>query len=138
VKTNSQAFTMPTYAMGDVTIEANQFFMSMVSTSIDQYEVTTEADGTRRVVMRGGLECSTEVGQATVTIGDRSAAEHATYKVVAVDGGPGGGSAGDTFAFTAFFDPEDAPVNHAIFGPEFTFTGLMVEGEITIVDPRAD
>jgi hypothetical protein len=90
------------------------------------------------VVMRGGLDCSTEVGQATVTIGSRSAAEHATYKVEAVDGGPGGGSAGDTFAFTAFFDPEDAPVNHAIFGPEFTFTGLMVEGEITILDPRAD
>lgn len=90
VETNSQAFTMPTYAMGDV------------------------------------------------TIGSRSAAEHATYKVEAVDGGPRGGSAGDTFAFAAFFDPEDAPVNHAIFGPEFTFTGLMVEGEITILDPRAD
>lgn len=138
VDTNREAFTMPTYAMGDVTIEPNQFFMSMVATTIDQYDVTTQADGTRSVVMRGGLDCATEVGQAAVTIGSRTAAEHATYKIEAVDAGPGGGDAGDSFAFTAFFDPEEAPVNHGIFGPEFTFTGRMVEGEVTIVDPSAD
>lgn len=86
--------------------------------------------------MRGGLSCSTEVGQATTTFGSRSASEHATYEIQAVDGGVGGGKAGDRFAFTVFFDPTDAPpTNHAIFGPKFTFTGDMVEGEITIVDP---
>ena len=56
--------------------------------------------------------------------------------MVGGDAGIGGGKAGDTFAFTAFFDPVKAPVNHGIFGPKFTFTGKMVEGEITIVDPR--
>ena len=53
-----------------------------------------------------------------------------------MDGGPGGGAAGDIFAFTVFFDREEAPVNYSIFGPEFTFTGEMVEGEISIVDPQ--
>ena len=33
------------------------------------------------------------------------------------------------------FDQQDSPVNYAIFGPEFTFTGQMVEGEVTITDP---
>ncbi|MBI4279960.1 MAG: hypothetical protein HY660_16025, partial [Armatimonadetes bacterium] len=78
----------------------------------------------------------TEVGQAKTTIGSRTAAEHATYMIEAIDGGIGGGRAGDAFAFTAFFDPKEAPVNYSIFGPKFTFTGKMVEGEITIVDPR--
>ena len=41
----------------------------------------------------------------------------------------------DRFAFTVFFDPEQAPVNHAIFGPEPTFTGEMVAGEVTIAVP---
>ena len=135
VDTNTLAFKMPTYQMGEVVIEPNQFFMSMVATSIEQYEVSTDPDGTRRVTMRGGLDCSTEVGQASITIGSRSAVEHATYRIQAVDGGVGGGEAGDSFAFTVFFDPEEAPVNYAIFGPEATFTRLMVEGEITIIDP---
>jgi hypothetical protein len=77
------------------------------------------------------------LGQATLTIGSRTEVEHATYRIEAVDGGIGGGPAGDRFAFTVFFDPEEAPVNHAVFGPEFTFTGEMVAGEITIVDPNA-
>lgn len=136
VDTNPLAFTMPTFAMGDVTIEPNQFFMSMVATSIEQYTVTTNSDGSRSVEMRGGLDCSTEVGQAEVRIGDRNASEHATYRITAIDAGIGGGEAGDSFAFTVFFNEEDAPVNYAIFGPEFTFTGQMTLGEITIVDPR--
>ena len=108
----------------------------MVTTSIEQYEVSTLPDGSREVVMRGGLACTTEVGQANITIGSRTAAEHADYKIVALDAGIGGGEAGDTFAFTVFFDPDEAPVNHAIFGPEFTFTGEMVVGEVTVTDPR--
>jgi len=134
VDTNPQAFKMPTYEMGEVVVEPHQFFMSMVVTSIEQYEVEGGPDGTRRVTMRGGLDCATEVGQADVTIGSRTAAEHATYKIEAVDAGIGGGEAGDSFAFTVFFDPQEAPVNHAIFGPEFTFTGKMTAGEITVVD----
>lgn len=135
VDTNPQPFKMQTHEMGEVVIEAHQFYMSMVATSIEQFEVTTEDDGARRVTMRGGLDCATEVGQAETTIGSRTAAEHATYRIEAVDGGIGGGQEGDTFAFTVFFDPDEAPVNYAIFGPEFTFTGDMIEGEITIDEP---
>ncbi len=137
VDTNPQAFAMPTHELGEVTIEPHRFFMAMEATTIEQHQVRTDPDATRTVVMRGGLSCSTEVGLATVTIGSRTAAEHATYRIEATDGGIGGGAAGDRFAFTVFFDPEEAPVNHGIFGPEFTFTGELVAGEITIVDPTA-
>ncbi len=136
VDTNPQAFKMATYQLGEVLVPAHKFFMSMAATTVDQYIVTALSDGTRRVTMRGGLNCSTEIGLVTVTIGSRTAAEHATYLIEAVDDGIGGGQAGDRFAFTAFFDPHEAPVNYKVFGPRFTFTGRMVEGEITIVSPQ--
>lgn len=135
VETNPRAFKMPTHQLGEVTVGPNQFFMAMLATTIEQFTVSTDADGKRRVTMRGGLSCSTEVGQATTKLGSRTASEHATYEIEAVDGGVNGGQAGDRFAFTVLFDPREAPVNFAIFGPRFTFTGEMVEGEITIVDP---
>jgi len=137
VDTNPRAFKVATFQRGEVIVPAGRFFMSMVATSVDQYGVTTLPDGRRTVRMRGGLSCATEVGQAHVTIGSRSASEHATYLIEAMDGGIGGGRAGDSFAFTAFFDPKEAPINYSLFGPKFTFTGQMVEGEITIVDPAA-
>ncbi len=137
VDTNPQAFKMKTYAMGEVVIPANQFFMAMNVTTIDQYAVKTNADKTVAAIMRGGLNCSTEVGQAQSRVGDRNAAEHATYRIDALDGGVGGGKAGDKFTFTVFFDAKEAPINHGIFGPEFAFTGDIVDGEITIVDPNA-
>lgn len=137
VDTNPAAFKMPTYAMGEVLIAPNQFFMAMAATTIEQFIVSTPADGRRHALLRGGLSCATEIGQATTKLGSRTTAEHATYEIEAVDGGIGGGKAGDSFAFTVFFDPREAPVNYAIFGPKFTFTGDMVEGEITIVDPSS-
>jgi hypothetical protein len=137
VDTNPQAFKMQTSGLGEVVIPANQFFMAMEVTTIDQFLVSTATDRTRRVTMRGGLSCRTEVGLTTVRIGSRTAAEHATYEIEAVDAGAGGGPAGDSFAFTVFFDSSQAPVNQAIFGPKFTFTGKMIEGKITIVDPNA-
>ncbi len=110
--TNPKAFKMRTFKLGEVVIEPHRFFMAMVATSIEQYQVVTRPDGTRRVTMRGGLSCATEVGQGKVTLGSRTAVEHATYFIEAVDGGVGGGKAGDAFAFTVFFDPKDAPVNY--------------------------
>ncbi|MBI2324858.1 MAG: hypothetical protein HYU87_07835 [Chloroflexi bacterium] len=137
VDTNPAAFRMPTYAMGEVVIAPNQFYMAMATTTIEQFRVFTAADGRRHAILKGGLSCATEVGQASTKLGSRTAAEHATYEIEAVDGGIGGGKAGDSFAFTVFFDQKEAPLNHAIFGPKFTFTGEMTEGEITIVDPGA-
>lgn len=137
VDTNPYAFKMRTYKLGEVVIQPHKFYMSMVATTVDKFEVSTDPNGKRRVVMRGGLSCATEVGLAKTTLGSRTAAEHATYLIEATDGGIGGGKTDDTFAFIVFFDEKKAPVNYSIFGPKFTFTGRMVEGEITITDPRA-
>ena len=135
VDTNPEAFVMPTFSMGELLVEPFSFYMAMNVTSVEQWAIETIDESSRRVVLRGGLDCATEVGRAKTKLGDREAGEHATYRIEAVDGGVGGGAAGDSFAFTVFFDPEEAPLNYAIFGPEFTFTGEMVSGEITIVDP---
>ena len=135
VADNPRAFKMPTYQLGEVTVPPHAFFMDMQTTTVDKYEVTTLADGKRKVMMQGGLSCATEIGQTTVTLGSRTAKEHATYLIEATDAGRGGGQAGSSFAFTVFFDPKDAPLNYKIFGPRATFTGKMIEGEITIVDP---
>jgi hypothetical protein len=137
VDTNPHAFKMATYRLGEVTIEPHRFFMAMRATTIEKFTVTTEADGALRATLRGGLSCATEVGQASTTLGSRTAEEHATYEIEAVDRGVGGGAAGDSFAFTVFFDEKEAPVNLSIFGPKFTFTGRMLAGEVTIVDPAA-
>ena len=136
VDTNREAFIMSTYAMGDLLIEENEFFMAMSTTSIDDFSVSKNSDGQNTVTITGGLDCSTEVAKANMTLGSREVAEYAEYKIQAIDGGVGGGAAGDEFKFTVYFDPETAPVNYSIFGPEFTFTGDMVEGEITIPSPR--
>src|SRR3712207_8716928 len=41
------------------------------------------------------------------------------------------------FPYTTLFrsDPKRAPLNHAIFGPNPTFTGELVAGEVTIAAP---
>lgn len=136
VDTNSRAFKMPTHQMGEVTIAPHTFFMAMSASTIDQFTIETLPNGHRKVTMRGNLGCATEVKQGGSTIGSRTVPEDATYMIEAIDAGFGGGAAGDSFAFTAFFDPRKAPVNYKMFGPQFTFTGRMTQGEITIVDLR--
>lgn len=136
VDTNKEAFMMPTYELGDLLIEKNEFFMAMSTTSMDEFKISKGSDGKNKVVITGGLDCLTEVAKANMTLGSREAAEFAEYKIEATDGGLGGGEAGDTFEFTVYFDKNTAPVNYSIFGPEFTFTGEMIDGEITIPDSR--
>ena len=92
VDTNPQAFAMPTFDMGQVFIAPNQFFMAMEATTIEQYVVRSNTDGSRTLTMRGGLSCATEVGQATLTIGSRTEVEHAQFRIEATDGGIGGGA----------------------------------------------
>src|ERR671912_488877 len=66
------------------------------------------------------------------------AAEHARFRIEATDGGFGPTAPPDRFAFAVFFDSDEAPVNHAIFGPEVTFTGEMIAGKITIGPPSTE
>src|SRR5687768_2039283 len=132
VDDNAEAFVMPTHSMGKVTIPARSFFMSMATTTIDAFDAREAGAGKAQVTLRGNLDCHTEVNSASIKVGSRTAGEPASYEIVAVDGGQGGGPKGDSFAFTVFFDERMAPLNYAIFGPRFTFTGEMTEGEITI------
>ena len=136
VDTNHEAFVMPTYKMGDVLMEKNEFFMAMSTTTIEEFKLSKNNDGHNTVTMTGGLDCFTEVAKANMTMGSKEISEYATYKIQAGDAGLGGGAAGDTFEFTVYFDPEVAPINYSIFGPEFTFTGDMIDGEVTIPDRR--
>ena len=136
VDNNPEAFIMPTFQMGEVLIEENEFFMAMSTTTIEEFKVTKGTDGHNEILITGGLDCFTEVAKANLTMGSREVAEFAEYRIKATDAGLGGGPAGDTFEFTVFFEPDTAPINYAIFGPEFTFTGDMIDGEITIPEPR--
>ncbi len=143
VDTNFTDFVMPTNGLGEIPIQANTFYMAMASNNIESYEISTNADGSTQVVLNGTLDCFTEVNlteQALVpaefqqVFGSRMEPEPASFRVTAIDGGMGGGGAGDSFAFTTYFDPNEAPFNFAVFGPEFTFTGTMTSGEITVKD----
>jgi hypothetical protein len=135
VEDNPEAFAMDTHAMGRVVIEPHAFFMAMHSDEVVLVSITP-GEGEKRVAkLVGRLSCATYAGTASVAVGSRQTSEPAEFEIEAVDGGHGGGPGGDSFAFTVFFDPGQAPVNHAIFGPKATFTGEMVAGEVTIGPP---
>lgn len=136
IEDNPAPFAMDTYEMGRVVIEAHSFFMAMHSREMSIVSIKRAPDGSRVARLEGELDCSTSVGTATVRLGSRTEIELALFEIEAVDGGRGGGAARDSFAFTVFFDPTQAPLNHAVFGPNPTFTGQMVAGEVTIGTPE--
>ena len=135
VEDNIERFAMDTFGMGRVVIEPHQFFMAMHADTVGIESIRRSASGALTARMIGSLFCSTFAGTVSVTVGSREAREHARYEIVATDGGVGASAIPDNFAFTVFFDPKEAPVNHGIFGPEFTFTGEMIAGKITIGPP---
>jgi hypothetical protein len=135
IEDNPAAFAMETFALGRVVIEAHSFFMAMYATELSLVSIRQAADGRRVARLVGVLDCITAASTASVAVGSRTATEPAFFEVEATDGGHGGGAAGDSFAFTVFFTPEQAPLNHAIFGPNPTFTGELVAGEVTIAPP---
>jgi hypothetical protein len=135
VEDNSDAFAMDTHDMGRVVIAEHTFFMGMYSNEMGLVSIKRMADGKRVAKLAGQLGCATEAGTGDITVGSRDASEPAFFEIEAVDGGHGGAAAGDSFAFTVYFDKAQAPVNYAIFGPTATFTGQMVTGEVTIDTP---
>jgi hypothetical protein len=135
VEDNAERFAMDTFEMGRVVIEPHQFFMAMYADTVGIHEIRENADSSRTATLLGSLFCATFAGTASVSVGSRDASEHANFMIVATDGGPGGAAPPDSFAFTVYFDADDAPINHGIFGPEFTFTGEMIAGKITIGPP---
>jgi hypothetical protein len=135
VEDTAERFAMDTFGMGRVVIEPHQFFMAMYADSVGLDEIRQNANGSRTAIMLGSLFCATFAGTASVAVGSREAQEHATFRIEAIDGGPGGAAPPDSFAFTVYFDSDEAPVNHGIFGPEFTFTGEMIAGKVTVGKP---
>jgi hypothetical protein len=135
VEDNPAAFAMDTHDMGRVVITEHTFFMAMYSTEMGLVSIKRTSDGKRVANLSGQLGCATEAGTGDVVVGSRDASEPAFFEIEAVDGGHGGPAAGDSFTFTVYFDPAQAPVNHAIFGPKATFTGQMVAGEVTVDTP---
>ena len=135
VEDNAERFAMDTHEMGRVVIEPHTFFMAMYADSVGLHEILQNTNGSMTAVLLGSLFCTTTAGTATVTVGSREAREHALFRIEATDGGVGGQAPPDGFAFTVYFDSDEAPVNHGIFGPEFTFTGEMIAGKITVGKP---
>jgi hypothetical protein len=135
IEDNPTAFAMETHEMGRVVVDAHTFFMAMYALDISLVSVTDAGGGKRVAKLTGALGCLTEVGTATGRVGSRTASEPAFFEIEAADGGHGGGAARDSFAFTVYFDPKRAPVNHGIFGPNPVFTGELVVGEVTIGAP---
>jgi hypothetical protein len=135
IEDNPEPFAMDTSSMGKVVIEAHSFFMAMYANEVSLVSIRDLGDGRRVATLTGDLGCLTEAGTASGRVGSREAEEPAFFEIAATDGGHGGGAARDAFVFTVFFDPERAPLNHAIFGPNPAFTGEMVAGEITIAAP---
>ena len=135
IEDNPQPFSMETFSMGKVVIDAHSFFMGMYANDVSLVSIRDAGNGTRVAKLTGALGCSTEAGTATGRVGSREAEEPAFFEIEATDGGHGGGAARDTFVFTVYFDPKQAPLNHAIFGPNPAFTGEMISGEITIAAP---
>jgi hypothetical protein len=138
VEDNPDRFAMDTFEMGRVVIEPHQFFMAMYADQIALTGIQREDNGSLTATLEGRLSCATYAGTASVEVGSREAAEHARFRIEATDGGFGPKAPPDRFAFTVFFDSDEAPVNHAIFGPEVTFTGEMIAGKITIGPPSTE
>ena len=132
IEDNPAVFVMDTHEMGRVVIEPHTFFMAMYAHEISPVSIRNGGDGTRIAWFTGDLGCLTEVGTASGRVGSREVEEPAFFEIEAVDGGHGGGGARDRFSFIVYFSPDQAPVNHGIFGPNPTFTGELIAGEITI------
>lgn len=135
IEDNSTAFAMPTFSMGTVKIDAHQFFMGMYANDVALVSIKRNEAGLLVAKLTGTLGCATYAGTADTSFGSRTATEPAFYEIEAIDGGDGGGEAGDSFTFTVYFDAMQSPLNYAIFGPTPAFTGAMVSGEITIGPP---
>lgn len=123
VEDNPAEFIFPTNEFGEVEIPANSFFMFMGNSEVSNVEFTTH-EGKDEVKITGHLDCSTFAATQTTKFGGREIREPVNFEAEAVDG--------HSFAITVFFDEHKAPVNHAIFGPKFTFAGKIIDGSVVV------
>ena len=123
VDNNPEAFIMPTYQMGEIEIEKNTFFMLMSTTSLHVKSIE-ESENSTCILESDIGDCFTEAAAGGNIYGSRIKPEPFTSEIVAVDG--------KAFSYTAYFDENEAPINYAIFGPKFTFTGELTTGSVTV------
>ncbi len=128
VDNNPEAFAMDTYKMGKVVVDANSFSMVMVSKTVHISDFSVNQEGAAKLKLNGNLACATAASVANTKMGGRDAKEPAPFEITAIDDE----KAGNSFAFTVFFQKDEAPLNYAIFGPKPTFTGKMQTGRVTI------
>ncbi len=129
VDNNPQAFAMDTFSMGRVTVQQNSFYMLMLADQVAVSSLAISQGGGAKLELTGTITCDTTATVANTTIGGRNVKESAPYLITAQHDP----SLGDSFAFKVFFQPDQAPVNHAIFGPNSNFTGQIKTGGVTIV-----
>ncbi len=132
VDNNPQSFAMDTYSMGRVTVDANSFYMLMLAEQVDVSSFTPNQGGAAKLELTGTITCDTTATVADTKFGGRNIKERAPYLITAQHDP----NQGDSFAFKVFFQPDQAPVNHSIFGPAPNFTGQMKTGGVTIVPIR--
>ena len=128
VDNNPEPFIMPSYKLGEIVVEPNTFYMVMtaqnlVVKSIQEFDSTSEFSNTCVLESYEGV-CFTEASVDKQVYGSRIAPEPFTSEITAVDA--------TSFAFTAYFDETTAPVNFAIFGPKFIFTGALTSGSVVV------
>ena len=123
-----ESFILSTAHLGEVQIDANSFFMVMIAEEIGVIGFTAD-EGVSKIKLSGQLGCRTAAHSAGAKIGDRQVVEPARYEIIAVDDEVNG----NRFEFITFFHPDTAPVNNAIFGDRFVFTGDIDNGHVTIL-----
>jgi len=128
VDNNPEPFIMPSYKMGEIVIDSNTFYMVMTAQnlivkSIQEFDSTSEFSNICVLESYEGT-CFTEASVNKQVYGSRIAPEPFTSEINVVDA--------TSFAFTAYFDEASAPVNFAIFGPKFTFTGEITSGSVVV------
>lgn len=123
VEDNPEGFIFPTATLGEVPLEPHSFFMFMGNSKIDKVEYV-DHEGHLEVLLTGGLDCHTEALTAAGKFGGRESFEPVRFEAHAVDN--------EEFSLKAFFDEHTAPINNAIFGPEFTFKGRMVDAKVVV------
>lgn len=136
IDTNEDAFVLPTFSLGNLSIDPHSFSVAMLAKVTSSAVFSTTADGRPQVKVKGAGSCGTaaSANAGTQIIGHVHAEgekEDAKFELTAVDGGEGGGVAGDHLSLTLFFD-EASHTNFEIWGPKVTFAGEIASGEITI------
>ena len=125
---------METYSMGKVVIERHSFFMGMYANEVTLVSIRDAGNGTRVAKLTGALGCATEAARRRGAWGRerrRSRPSSILRPPMAVMGAGQRATASPSRSSST----RQGAAEHAIFGPNPTFTGEMIAGEITIDAP---